>query len=200
MFASSQQRRASMRKVVAIATVSSVLGLGLALDGTAQTRPTAPPADQPSSDRTGTSMQRETWKNTQGLRESSTIVGTRVKNAQGKDIGEIEQLMIDPKSGRVTHVVVGVGGFLGIGEKQVIVPWSQLRMSTDGERTDRAVITMDQSVLERAPRYEKRTTSLDRDGSAPSASPRGTVDRPASTTDRPATTTGQPSSSPGTSR
>jgi sporulation protein YlmC with PRC-barrel domain len=173
-----------MKKVAVIAAVSSVLGLGLALDGSAQTRPTAP-ADRPSSDQPRTSAPRETFKNTMGLHESSAIIGTRVKSPEGKDLGEIDQLLIDPKAGKITHAVIGVGGLVGIGEKHVVVPWSEVKMTTDQTARDRTVIAMDQATLERAPRYEKRAAA-DRDRSAPSASPRGPSDRPSSTTDRPA--------------
>lgn len=153
-----------MKRLAAIA-IASVLGLGLAAGAAAQTRPTTPPADRPST----TTSTRETWKNTQGLEESGKIIGTRVKNAQGKDIGEIDSLLIDPKDGKVTHAVVGVGGFIGIGEKHVIVPWSDVKISA-GDR-GKAVITMDQATLERAPRYDK-TAAVDRDRTTPAASPR----------------------------
>jgi sporulation protein YlmC with PRC-barrel domain len=154
-----------MKEVAVIVAVSSVLGLGLALDSVAQTRPTAP-------------TPRETFKNTMGLHESSAIIGTRVKDPQGKDLGEVDQLLIDPKNGKITHAVIGVGGLVGIGEKHVVVPWADVKMSTDQTGRDRTVI-MDQATLERAPRYEKRAAG-DRDRSSPSASPRGTTDRPAS--------------------
>jgi hypothetical protein len=141
----------------------------------AQTTPR--PADKPASDRE-IAKQRDTrdtrpaWRNDAGLHDSGDIIGTRIKNAEGKDIGEIDRLMIDPSSGKVSHVVVGLGGFLGVGEKKVVVPWSDLKMgaATDGKK---ALITMDQAKLERAPRYE-RTARAER---APSASPATTPPR-----------------------
>jgi hypothetical protein len=53
---------------------------------------------------------------------------------------------------------------MGIGEKHVIVPWSEVKMSTmnPSDRNTRPVITVDQSMVQRAPRYEKR---LSRSGS-----------------------------------
>jgi hypothetical protein len=84
-----------MKKVVVIMTVSSVLGLGLALDAFAQTRPPAPTDRPPSTDRPAAADPKmgtpgETFQNTHGYYESSTIIGARVKNAKGKDIGEID--------------------------------------------------------------------------------------------------------------
>src|SRR4030095_12358023 len=101
---------------------SSVLGLGLAVDGCAQTRPTAP-ADRPASDQPRMETPRATFQNTQGLQESSAIIGARVNSAHGKDLGEVDQLLVDMKTGKVTHAVIGVGGLAGIGEKHVAVPW-----------------------------------------------------------------------------
>lgn len=130
---------------------------------------TTRPSDRPASDIT---KQRETrdarpaWKADGTVVESGDIIGTRIKNAQGKDIGEIDKLMIDPQSGKISHVVVGLGGLLGVGEKKVVVPWSDLKMGAvhDGRK---AMITMDQAKLESAPRYE-RTARADR---SPAASP-----------------------------
>jgi sporulation protein YlmC with PRC-barrel domain len=169
-----------MKKLTVIVAASSLMGLGLAVDSSAQTRPAAPPADQPRM-----STPRQTFHNTQGLFESSAIIGMRVKNATGKDMGEIDYLLIDPNSGKVTHAVIGVGGMMGVGETHVVVPWSDVRISGNPmDRSDRPVVSMDPTVLERAPRYEGRAAAETK-FPAPSASPR--MDRPAGTTaDRPA--------------
>jgi sporulation protein YlmC with PRC-barrel domain len=127
------------------------------------------PADKPAQ--RDTRDTRPAWKNDAALHDSGDIIGTRIKNAEGKDIGEIDRLLIDPQSGKVSHVVVGLGGFLGVGEKKVVVPWSDLKFGavSDGKK---AAITMDQAKLENAPRYE-RTARADRSPSAsPSTSPR----------------------------
>jgi sporulation protein YlmC with PRC-barrel domain len=134
------------------------------------------PADKPASDRE-ISKQRDTrdtrpaWKNDAALHDSGDIIGTRIKNAEGKDIGEIDRLMIDPQSGKISHVVVGLGGFLGVGEKKVVVPWSDLKFGavSDGKK---AVITMDQAKLESAPRYERSARAERSPSASPSTSPR----------------------------
>jgi hypothetical protein len=134
------------------------------------------PADKPASDKEISKQRdaRETkpaWTNDSHLHDSGDIIGTRIKNAQGKDIGEIDRLLIDPQSGKVSHVVVGLGGFLGVGEKKVVVPWSELKMGA-GQEGKKPVIMMDQGKLENAPRYE-RTAKADRSPSAsPSTTPR----------------------------
>lgn len=106
------------------------------------------------------------WKNDAGLHETKDIIGTRVKNTQGKDLGEIDQLLID-RNGRVTHAVIGMGGLAGVGEKKVVVPWSELKFAPVAEGKKNAV-TIDEARLESAPRYDRSTRSE----AAPAASPR----------------------------
>jgi sporulation protein YlmC with PRC-barrel domain len=165
-----------MKKLLAVLVAPTVLSVTLAVDAFGQTKPsTQSPAPAERSDRMDKSDRagskaRAAWTNSEGLHESSDIIGTRIKNSQGKDIGEVDKLMIDPKTGQISHVVVGVGGFAGVGEKKVVVPWSDIKFGTqhDGKK---AVITMDPTVLDNAPRYERRAATVDRDR-MPAASPR----------------------------
>jgi sporulation protein YlmC with PRC-barrel domain len=83
----------------------------------------------------------------------STIIGTAVKNAQGEDLGKIKDLMIDTQSGRVTSAVLAVGGTLGMGTKQVEIPWDTLKMGLGKEEL---VVEMDKDQL---PSAETNTPS-----------------------------------------
>lgn len=57
---------------------------------------------------------------------ASTLAGNKVKNAQGEDLGKVEELMIDLESGRVAYAVVSFGGgFLHSG-KLFAIPWASL--------------------------------------------------------------------------
>jgi sporulation protein YlmC with PRC-barrel domain len=56
---------------------------------------------------------------------STNLRGTRVYGANNENIGEINDVLIS-RSGRVAAVIIGVGGFLGIGEKDVAIPMSML--------------------------------------------------------------------------
>src|SRR5918994_978065 len=60
--------------------------------------------------------------------ETKDIIGTRIKSTDGKDLGEVDQLLID-RNGKVSHVVIGFGGVAGVGEKKVVVPWSDLKFA-----------------------------------------------------------------------
>ena len=57
---------------------------------------------------------------------SSKLIGVNVYNDNNEKIGDIQELIVD-KSGKVDNVVLGVGGFLGMGEHYVAVPIEKLK-------------------------------------------------------------------------
>jgi sporulation protein YlmC with PRC-barrel domain len=77
-------------------------------------------------------------------------------NSEDK-IGVVTDLILDT-SGNVTTAVVGVGGFLGAGKKDVAVPFKDLKvMSRDGK--DWLVLNQTKEELKMAPAYDKKTNS-----------------------------------------
>jgi sporulation protein YlmC with PRC-barrel domain len=72
---------------------------------------------------------------------SSRLRGQDIENANGDNIGEIEELVIDPKSGQVKQVIVSVGGFLGLGKKDVALKWDQLKIHQELRKTTTAPAT-----------------------------------------------------------
>ena len=69
---------------------------------------------------------------------SEDIQGTEVYGAGGKNIGEIDHLIIDKMSGRVAYAVMSFGGFVGLGHSHYPIPWGALTYDTSlgGFRTD----------------------------------------------------------------
>lgn len=65
----------------------------------------------------------------QGQLMASDLIGTRVVSANNESIGDINDVIVD-RNGQVMAAVVGVGGFLGIGEKDVAVPFKSLEFAT----------------------------------------------------------------------
>ncbi|WP_166802289.1 PRC-barrel domain-containing protein [Microvirga pakistanensis] len=59
---------------------------------------------------------------------ASDLIGTRVVSTNNESIGDINDVIVD-RNGQVMAVVVGVGGFLGIGEKDVAVPFKSLEFA-----------------------------------------------------------------------
>lgn len=66
-------------------------------------------------------------------------------------IGDVNDVLLD-KDGRISAVIIGVGGFLGIGEKDVAVPFTALKMAEkDGDQY--LVMNTTKEALESAPGY-----------------------------------------------
>jgi sporulation protein YlmC with PRC-barrel domain len=69
-----------------------------------------------------------------GQWRASKLIGVDVYNNQNEKIGEIDELIMT-SNGQVSGAVIGVGGFLGMGERNVMVPLNQLRFTNDGAST-----------------------------------------------------------------
>jgi sporulation protein YlmC with PRC-barrel domain len=63
-------------------------------------------------------------------KRASKIIGAAVQNDQNQRVGTVDDLILSPES-KVTMAVVSVGGFLGVGNKLVAVPWGQLKAEGD---------------------------------------------------------------------
>ena len=81
------------------------------------------------------------------------FIGQAVHNTAGETIGDVNDLVFDRK-GQISTVVIGVGGFLSIGEKGVGVPFSGLTFSVDknGERV--VVVALSKQDLMDAPAFK----------------------------------------------
>jgi hypothetical protein len=60
---------------------------------------------------------------------ASKLIGTRVVSANNESIGDINDVIVD-RNGQAVAAVVGVGGFLGIGEKAVAIPFNALEFAS----------------------------------------------------------------------
>ena len=65
----------------------------------------------------------------QGTWRASEMVGLNVYNANNESIGSINDLLTD-KSGNIKAVVIGVGGFLGVGSHLVAIPFDKIKFVT----------------------------------------------------------------------
>lgn len=81
----------------------------------------------------------------------SDYYNQNVYDTQDNKIGEINDLLVD-NGGKVNAVIVGVGGFLGVGEKNVAVAFPSLKVAKkDGKRY--LVLDTTKEALESAPGY-----------------------------------------------
>jgi sporulation protein YlmC with PRC-barrel domain len=140
--------------------------------GQPQAQPSASPpaAGQPAPMTPGNfmpQMQPGQWR-------ASDLEGLDIYNQNNEKIGDVSELIVD-SSGKIQAMVVGVGGFLGIGERDVAIPFEQIRLVNE----PRATATT-------APMGTTGTTGAPA-GTAGTPAPGGTAMAPASP-DAPATT------------
>ncbi len=168
-------RKIEILRPVAIAAMMATFGASAAY------------AQSPSPPKTAPHVSTDNAMPAQGT-TASKLIGRNVQNPQGETIGEIKSIYLN-KDGKVDSVMVGVGGFLGVGEREVRLAWKDLNVMNNGEKV---TVNMTKDQLKAQPEYKY-----------PDSTYRGHVfgesgiwksDRPsmASTTapaDRPATTT-----------
>ena len=90
---------------------------------------------------------------------ASKFIGQTVYSATDENVGEINDLIMD-KEGGVVGVIVGVGGFLGIGEKDVIVPLSKVTAAKADNNTVKLTIASTREELEAAPAFDRTRLTL----------------------------------------
>ena len=146
-----------MKKYSVLLGMLAVLGLMLVSGVLAQQ--SAPPEQSKSASQSSQSNpsssghQPDALTAVQGvLLSTETLLGSDVKNPQGQDVGDLKHLMLDPHTGRVMYAVVAIGGFLGMGEKTVVVPWNALEVARDGKSL---VLNVSPQMLPQVSAYEK---------------------------------------------
>lgn len=92
-------------------------------------------------------------KQAAGEMSSSGLIGTKIQNGAGENVGDVNYLVLDD-SGHVTTVVIGVGGFLGVGEKNIAVPFKDVTKQQDNNGNTIFVLNASKDELSSAPAYE----------------------------------------------
>jgi len=78
--------------------------------------------------------------NATGQWRASKLVGLNVYNSSNEKIGDINELITD-SSGKITNVVIGGGGFVGIGEHNVGIAFDQVKFVNEPVRTSSTATT-----------------------------------------------------------
>ncbi|EHJ93224.1 PRC-barrel domain-containing protein [Vreelandella boliviensis] len=94
-----------------------------------------------------------------GTFHADALTGNQVKSSieHDEDIGTITDLVID-EDGQINAVVVGVGGFLGMGEKNVAIEWDSLELTKDEDGEDYVItVNASEDALEAAEEYNRTT-------------------------------------------
>ena len=83
---------------------------------------------------------------------ATTMIGSKVLNPSGEQLGTLKELVIDLEDGRIAYAVLAFGGFMGLGDKLFAIPWEALVLNGK-ERT--FILDVDKEVLTEAPGFDK---------------------------------------------
>jgi sporulation protein YlmC with PRC-barrel domain len=84
------------------------------------------------------------------------LMGSSVFGPDGDEVGTVEDLILDEQE-QVTGVVVGVGGFLGIGKKEVGLTWEQAKIVESPDTAAKKImISLTKADLEAAPDFKTK--------------------------------------------
>ena len=108
--------------------VAGLLGTALLTSAAFAQTTTTPPAARADATTSSTATLH------QGLWRASKLVGVKVYNESNESLGSINDLIVD-KSGNIKNVVIGVGGFLGVGERYIAVSFDKLKWVNEPMRT-----------------------------------------------------------------
>ena len=110
----------------------------------------SPPASAPIDSKMADSKMADAKMAPSATADTRKLIGRNIKNAEGDTIGEIKSIYLN-KDGKVDSVMVGVGGFLGVGDREVRIAWSDLRITVDGEKV---TVNMTKDELKAKPEYK----------------------------------------------
>src|SRR5215218_5248027 len=113
----------------------------------------------------------------QGEWRGSKLTGLTVYNNNDERVGDINELIIG-KDGKIESVVLGVGGFLGMGEHDVALPFGQVKFVDEPRGSDRTATRSDARPTDRP------ATTADNRPATTDNRPAGTATTVPRTTDR----------------
>jgi len=87
-----------------------------------------------------------------GVLKASDVIGMKVQNTEGKSLGNIKDLVIDPENGDLQYAVLDFGGFAGVGDKYFAVPWEALQFNPADKKI---ALDVSKKDLKEAPGFDK---------------------------------------------
>jgi sporulation protein YlmC with PRC-barrel domain len=111
---------------------------------------TTTPANKPA---VSTNANGHFYSHQAGEMRASKLIGTNVTNAANESVGEINDVVLG-KDGKVAAVIIGVGGFLGMGERDVAISYSGLKFARDSSNRDVVTVNATKEQLKAAPAWK----------------------------------------------
>jgi sporulation protein YlmC with PRC-barrel domain len=82
---------------------------------------------------------------------ATSIIGDSVENPKGENMGKIDNLMINLRTGKVEYAVIESGGLLGVGKKLFAIPFEELRVD---EEKELFVLNRDKDYIKNSPGFD----------------------------------------------
>ena len=83
---------------------------------------------------------------------ADTLVGNKVRDIDGDELGIVEHVMLDVPGGRIAYAVLSFGGIMGMGGKLFAIPWQALTLDTEDKCF---LLKVSKERLKRAPGFDK---------------------------------------------
>lgn len=164
-----------MKKLISTASILALMAVGPAFAqdtnpsvdpaqpsmGETQVKPSSPstdttsPASPASPQMPSTSAMNETGSANigQGELRVSKLIGSQVRNGANETIGNINDVLLT-RNGQIESVIVGVGGFLGLGEKNVALQFSELKFDVSDPNRPTVTAAATSDALAAAPEWK----------------------------------------------
>jgi sporulation protein YlmC with PRC-barrel domain len=85
----------------------------------------------------------------------SVLIGMQVKNTAQKDLGKVNDLVLEVKAGKIRYAALSYGGFLGVGNKLFAVPWKAFTFKHDiSEKEVTMMVNVDEAHLRKAKGFD----------------------------------------------
>ncbi len=81
---------------------------------------------------------------------ATSIIGDKVINKAGEDMGKIKDIMINIKEGTIQYLIIEFGGFIGLGEKLFAIPFVALKLNA---KEQNFILDVEKEFLETAPGF-----------------------------------------------
>lgn len=144
-----------MKKLVAAASIIALLAIpAVAQDATSPPAAEKAPATDPAAPTPAPPAASPAGALGSGDISAKELLAENVRNAANESIGSINDVLIGG-DGKIAAVIIGVGGFLGMGEKNVALPFDQLTFAKDAADDLIVSTTATKESLQAAPEYTK---------------------------------------------
>jgi sporulation protein YlmC with PRC-barrel domain len=142
----------AMKKIITAVSFAALMAIpAMAQDSTTEQMKNAPPAvAEPNNAVTVPKGE----KMTTGEISASELLDENVVNAANETVGDVNDVILDA-DGKLASIVVGVGGFLGMGEKDVALSFDQLTFARDNDNGLVVSTNATKESLQAAPAYTK---------------------------------------------